>query len=462
MALFKRTEFLNLLDQDAHLPASQVYLIFGERYLCREIADRLQHRLLGDKPGAVQNIDGDTEDPGRTLARLMSYSLLPGRQLYRIGDSHILHSKSVAADIWRRAEQAFQSGRADHCRRHLQAVAQAVGLEGDSPAPFSSIPPEAWQKIFAFAKPQGNLDWADRLLSEAAPSVAPGGGDLAERFVAAFQRGLPGDNLLLLTTETVDKRQRLFTYLKNHQTVIDCSVATGATQAVQSEQKELIRELMQRTLAGFQKKIEPKAVEIFFERVGFHPVAVVVETEKLAHYSGDRPTITIADLQAMVANNREGALYELTDAFSRRQTAQALTVLSRLLDQGIHALAILATMRNFIRRQLIYRSIQLQPEPPWHHGMQAREFQNSYLPALKLDGRWKGVLDGHPYALYMNFSRAGGYSCAGLKRWLALLLETEFRLKGSPLPPRLVLEELFLRMLRGTPSLTRTKPGEGY
>jgi transposase len=46
--------------------------------------------------------------------------------------------------------------------------------------------------------------------------------------------------------------------------------------------------------------------------------------------------------------------------------------------------------------------------------------------------------------------------------WLALLLETEFRLKGSPLPPRLVLEELFLRMLRGTPSLTRTKPGEGY
>ena len=40
-------------------------------------------------------------------------------------------------------------------------------------------------------------------------------------------------------------------------------------------------------------------------------------------------------------------------------------------------------------------------------------------------------------------------SIGSLTLVLALLLAAEYRLKGSPLPPRLVLEELFLTMLDG-------------
>jgi DNA polymerase-3 subunit delta len=50
----------------------------------------------------------------------------------------------------------------------------------------------------------------------------------------------------------------------------------------------------------------------------------------------------------------------------------------------------------------------------------------------------------------MSFTKASGYSCKGLKRWLTMLLDAEFRLKGSPLPSHLVLEELFLAMLKGS------------
>ena len=238
--------------------------------------------------------------------------------------------------------------------------------------------------------------------------------------------------------------------------VIECSVASGSNKAEMNEQKDILNVMMLKTLGGFVKKIDAKAVEIFFDRVGFHPVAVITETEKLAHFVGDRPQITRQDLEEMVSRNREDALYELTDAFSKRQTARTLTILARLLDQGVHSLAILATLRNYLRKQLIFRSLQLSDSPRWHQGMQAKEFQNSYLPDLKAMDEWGELLKGHPYALFMNFTRAATYSCQGLRRWLNMLLEAEYRLKGSSLPQQLVLEELLLSMLKGSPKLHGT------
>lgn len=453
MALIKRAELQARLQEGKLQLSSPVFLFFGERFLCREAADIVQHNLLAQQPGSVHTIDGESEDPGQTLARLMSFSLLPGRQIYRISDSRIFHSKSVASAIWQKAAAAFQAGRMKPALSHLQSMVLAVGLKVDGPKIFSEMPKQEWKKIFNFEKPTADLSWAESLLFQS--QLPPPGGDSGsiERYIEAFDKGLPAGNILLLTAETVDKRQRLFTYLKKNCMVIDCSVASGTNVAAQNEQKDILKEMMLKTLGSFGKKIDAKAVEIFFDRVGFHPVAVVTETEKLAHYVGDRPHITRQDLEAMVSRSREDALYELTDAFSKRQTARTLTILARLLDQGVHALAILATLRNYLRKQLIFRSLQLGGNPAWRQGMQAKEFQNSYLPDLKAQGEWGELLKGHPYALFMNFTRAATYSCSGLKRWLNMLLEAEYRLKGSSLPQRLVLEELFLSMLKGSPKL---------
>ncbi|TKB24442.1 DNA polymerase III subunit delta [Desulfopila sp. IMCC35006] len=455
MTQLKRSEFQAKIQEGQFGSESQVYLFFGERFLCKEAADSLQDTLLRQQPGAVHTIDGDREDPGQTLARLMSFSLLPGRQIYRIADSRIFHSKTVVAEIWTKAVQAFQAGRPGPASRHLQAMIQAADLKIDGPSPLSEIPPQEWKKVFAFDKPADSLTWADNLLGELPEIPAGNTANLADRYIEAFDKGLPGGNILVLTAETVDKRQRLFTHIKKKGTIIDCSVASGASAAAQNEQKAVLQEMMDKTLAQFGRRIDPPAADLFLERVGFHPVAVVTEIEKMAHFVGDRPVITRNDVELMIARNREDALYELTDAFSKRQVARTLVILSRLLEQGFHSLAILATMRNFLKKQLIFRSLQLRPSPVWRRGMNAKEFQNRYLPDLKAQGEWSELLQGHPYALFMSFSKASDYSCSGLKRWMIMLLDAEFRLKGSPVPPHLVLEELFLAMLQGSPKFSR-------
>ena len=447
MTIIKRVELATALKKKSP-PEGQIFLFFGERFLSRTAADQLQEKLLSTQPATVHDIDGEAEDPNQTLNRLMSFSLLPGKQIYRVSDSRIFHSREVLSEIWQKASKAHQNGRDKIALRQLQAVVQAAGLELSAGTSLTEITAAEWKKLFGFEKPQENIVWADELLQKTHAIGSVSGADVADRFIEAFDRGLPQNNILILTAETVDKRQRLFTYVKNNGTVIDCSVAPGSTMAAQKEQKAILNEMIINTLAAFNKKIDPQAVDIFFERVGFHPVAVVTEIEKLAHYVGERELIDRNDLEAMVARNREDALYELTDAFSKRETGRTLFILSRLLDQGVHALAILATMRNFVRRQLIFCSLQKKSPPVWHHGMSAKEFQNSYLPELKAAGQWIDVLKGHPYALFMSFSISSSYSCSGLKYWLSMLLDAEFRLKSSALPPQLILEELFFSMLK--------------
>jgi len=451
MALIKRTELpalLEKIEQGKMDDLKHIFLFFGERFLCREAADSVEKSLLTySGGGAVNSIDGDNEDSSKTLGQLMNFTLLPGCQIFRVTDSRLFHSKSVASAVWAKVEQAKSANNEKACRRQLLSFRSLAGLGHDEL--LSEMNGGQWQGLFGFARPAGDLSWADALLVTTEASNKGGGAtDIAARYVEVFKKGVPPDNILLLSAEAVDKRKQLFTFIKKEGVVVDCSVVEGAGAAAQKEQKEILQEMVRKSLADFQKKIVPQALERLLERVGFHPVAVVMETEKLALYVGDRELITVEDLDAMVGRTREDALFELTDAFGKHQSARVLVLLRRLLDQGMHGLAILATMRNYLRKMLVFRSLQLGPAPSWHSGMNAGQFQKVYLPALKERGDWLDLLKGHPYALFMSFSKAQEFSCAVLKSWLALLLKAEFRLKGSPISPELILEELFVTMLK--------------
>jgi DNA polymerase-3 subunit delta len=440
MGLIKRTD-TPALDK-------QIYLFFGDRDLCREAADVLQKRLLSEERenGTINSIDGDNEDSARTLGQLLNFSIFPGKQIFRVTDTRLFHSRNVGPAIWERVERAKSDGKETSCRRQLLALAALGGIEAGEL--LADLTGEQWKSAFGFVKPAGDLSWVDEFLATATPSKKQAGGaGVAARYIDAFTKGVAPQNVLILSAESVDQRTRFFKFIKKEGVVVDCAVDTGASAAAQKGQKEVLQKMVMKTLAGFEKKIQPRALQQLFERVGFHPVAVSMEAEKLALYIGDRDTITVEDLELMVGRTREDALFELTDAFGKRQGARTLVLLHRLQENGMHGLQILATMRNYLRKLLIFKTLQMQPVPMYHGGMNANQFQREYLPALKKREEWTELLKGHPYAVFMSFSKAHEFSCSVLKDWLVLLLRAEFRMKGSPLAADLVLEELFLTLL---------------
>ena len=460
MPTIKRQDLPQLLEKIAAGEIAPVYLLVGERFLCREAAAALEHALLPDeqqRPNQLTVIDGEREEPGKTLARLRTYSLFGGRQLTKVVDTRLFYSKTMAKTLWEKAEAARAGQDAKETSRRLKAMLSLAGLP---PAAWhrdqlTDLSASQWQKLFGFAKP-AEIAWAgDYLDANDDLAPAPGKGEAGEELQAALEGGLPPNKILLLLAETADKRKKLYKYLEKHAVIIDLGVDTGGNAAARKEQATLLKNLVLEKLAPFDKKMRPDALELLLERVGFHPVAVVMETEKLALYADDRNTISRREVEEMVGRTREEAIFELSEAFTNGDLAQSVIVLGRLQQGGMHALAILGGLRNHVRKLLLARAVQDQAGRPCNPGLAYPAFQKSYLPQVKAAWEsqaeqhptpeafaWPPAFPGHPYALYQLFLQAGKLSARQLRALLRALLEAEHRLKGSGLPENAVLSAL--------------------
>ena len=461
MAVYKRQEVNTLFRCVEGGETVPVYLLFGERYLCQEIANDLVCRLLPDEArrlSSLKVIDGDQEELAATVNMLKTYSLFGTRQVIRVMDSQILYSKVVASALWDKARKGWEG---KESKKALRYLTQMLALAELAPADWekeemAACAPGRWQELFGFARPD-DLTWvqdalaaSDGLVSVAAPKT-----EGAELLMAALEAGIPSGNTLILVAEAADKRKKLFKYLEKNCVVVDLSVDTGSSSAARKDQDTLLKDVVQQSLTRLGKKLEPRALPVLLERVGFHPVAVAMEAEKLALYVGEAETVTMDDLNAMVGRTREEALYELNEAFGNHDLAASLTISQRLQENGVHPLIVVAGLRNFLRKLLLVRAIIEQPVFAYSEGISYAAFQKGLLPQLQEAlGPQQKVLSGHPFAVYKSFQQGERFTLAALNQARTDLLEAEYRLKGSGLPEYLILEDFLFSVLQ-TPARSR-------
>lgn len=445
MPAYQRSDISKVLTAIKQGKPCSVYLLIGDRYLCLQVADQVAAALIPDlvvRGQSVNHIDGDQEDPINTLNHLKTYSMFTGRQIFRVSDSKLFHSKEVAKTIWDKAVAAHGKNNSRQARSYLSQLAAIAQVAIDDLAEMTG---GQWQSAFDFAK--ADTGWLSEVLSvgEKLPSPRSSAGtDSADLYMSALEDGLPDDNILLLLAENVDKRKKLYKCILKLGIVIDLAVADGSSKAARSEQDALLADLVRQTLAGLDKSMEPRAVTLLLERVGFHPVAAVREAEKLALYVGEAHQVTVADVKAMVSRTREDALYELTEAFTDRDLSRAGIIASRLFASGVHPLVMISGLRNQVRKLMLVASLRRGGQAEYVEGMTFPVFQKGFLPALKVDREeWLAQLPTHPYALYMMFEKAGKYSIVQLGGILHQLLAAEFKLKSTGLPPLLVIENFF-------------------
>ena len=232
MSLYKRQEIPKLLDKIKQGDTSQIYLVFGERYLCRNAAQELIDHLLPEKERqatGLQHIDGDQEDFSVTLNLLKTFSLFSGRKIFWVTDTKLFYSKGVAKNVW---DKACEKNDRNEPRQALRYLLQMLNLAAQSPKEMveeniASLSATRWKNLFGFSKPQGDLSWAQNLLAKMPPDVSPAKGkenDAATMYTLAFETGIPRDNILVLLAEAVDKRKRLYKYIQEHGVILDLAV----------------------------------------------------------------------------------------------------------------------------------------------------------------------------------------------------------------------------------------------
>ena len=457
MPIYKRQDISKLHSEIKQGATSQIYLIWGERYLCRSAAQELIDHLLPEQERqttSLQHIDGDQEDFNKTLHILKTFNLFSGPKIIWVTDSKLFYSKGVTKSVW---DKACEKKERNETKQALRYILQMLNLAGISPEDLddediASLSATRWKSLFGFTKPQGDLSWVQNLLADSdhtspAKSLET---DAASMFVNAYEGGIPKDNTLILIAEAVDKRKRLYKYIQEHGVIIDLAVDSGGSAAAKKDQEKVLKELIHNTLKKYDKEIDPRSLPVLLERVGFHPVAAVMEAEKLALYVDNRKTITKDDIDAIIGRTREEALYELTESVTSGKLEDGLRILEHLQNNGIHALAILATLRNHIKKLLLVRSLQELRSPSYTKSLSFQVFQKHYLPKLK-EGReeWSTLLwKNHPYGLFMTFRQAAQFRCEDLQDGLKEVLAAEYRMKSSSVDSHLIMDNLLFNLMR--------------
>jgi DNA polymerase III subunit delta len=180
----------------------------------------------------------------------------------------------------------------------------------------------------------------------------------------------------------------------------------------------------------YEKKVTTPAAQLLVELVGPTMGVLDQELQKLKDFVGDRPAIDVPDVDELVGRSRGANVFRILDAVGDARPAAALKILTELFEDGEEPLRLLGAIGSQLRK--LARAARMHKQgmplddaltkagvPTWPQARDAARNQMKHLGWNRLDK---------------------------LYDWL---LETDSGLKGgSPLPDRLQIERLIVRLAR--------------
>jgi DNA polymerase-3 subunit delta len=111
---------------------------------------------------------------------------------------------------------------------------------------------------------------------------------------------------------------------------------------------------MPRVLVGDARRLgfslEPAAARLLVDRMGANPVRLYNELERLALWAGEERSVSAADLEAMISDTSEAAVWALSDALLERDAAKAGSLAERLISQGENVTGLIYGLASRLRK----------------------------------------------------------------------------------------------------------------
>jgi DNA polymerase III subunit delta len=96
-------------------------------------------------------------------------------------------------------------------------------------------------------------------------------------------------------------------------------------------------------------RLEPGAARVLVDRMGANPVRLANELQRLALWAGDGGAVTVADLEEMIADTSEAAVWSLSDALLEGDASAALRIGERLIEQGENVTGLIYGLASRLR-----------------------------------------------------------------------------------------------------------------
>ena len=468
------------LQERADASFDPVYLIFGEEFLYRQVAETLVNAIIPD-PVQQKHLyeilnhadDGQVSD---AIERLNTYSFFPGKKIVELRDAALFVTRQNPGNYLLKIRRAYENNAFE------KAAILFLNLLSRLQMDLSDISDQTISQKFDISEDRAeDADWIKKLAAycvERKLSV-PEAADDAERLRNAIERGFPGNNVLLITTDTVDKRKALYKTINACGTVVDCAIPKGNRKADVDAQRGFLQQHMRQMLAKHHKRMDLQAFDLVFKMTGFDVRSFTANLEKLVDYAKESSSISADDVRAVLVRTRQDPVYELTGAIAERNVLKSLHCLSSLLEAGFHYLQILSAITNQMRKLLVIRGfLETGQGRAFHPKMSYDQFRNLIIPAIhsydeallnqiqfhenavrgdadpSTEARGKKsssdlIIVANPanaYPVYQQFLRAAGFSKQALCTSFEILHQADVKLKTSGSLPAAVLEEVIFKI----------------
>jgi DNA polymerase-3 subunit delta len=266
------------------------------------------------------------------------------------------------------------------------------------------------------------------------------------RELAAFRWD---DVRLLISASRVDRRRTFYKTLEK------CASVEAFT-ALSPDDRDWREKALQLASGEFRelgRKPSPDALDRFLEFVGPYPRQLASEARKLADYAGDRTTLTVADVEAVVTRGRQARAFALAEAVGDRDLPRAL----RRLDEELWSLqsdrqkseigllyGLISKVRALLLTGELFREGLLRPTTDYRaFAAQLKELPANRLPT---DKRYN-PRDINAYILFRAAQQTRRFTTDELVNALHELLNCNRRLVSSQLEGHLILPLALTRIL---------------
>jgi DNA polymerase-3 subunit delta len=190
-----------------------------------------------------------------------------------------------------------------------------------------------------------------------------------------------------------------------------------AVKAAQGEVHEFeapkAREMPRALVAEAQRlgfRLDPAAARMLVDRMGANPVRLGHELQRLALWAGEGGEVGASDLDAMIADTSEEAVWSLSDALIEGDGAKALVIGERLIDQGENVTGLVYGLASRLRGACAAAAMLAEGTPP-------RQVESS----LKM----------HPYAAKQLVGRLRDTDVGALRAATETLADLEVWCRGG-------------------------------
>jgi DNA polymerase-3 subunit delta len=177
--------------------------------------------------------------------------------------------------------------------------------------------------------------------------------------------------------------------------------------------------------------LEPAAARMLVDRMGANSVRLHNELERLALWTGEGGQVGAADLEAMVSDTSEAAVWALSDALLERDPAKATSIAERLISQGENVTGLIYGLASRLRKACA-AATQLE------EGVPPKQVESS--------------LGMHPYAARQLVARLARTSLDDLYEATIALADLEVWCRGGTDYGDELALTLALRKAAGTPA----------